>query len=601
MRDEEDTIMYVGKAKNLHNRVRSYFVEKISGRGPQIAQMAALVSRFEYIVVDSEMEALILENNLIKENRPRYNTLLKDDKTYPFIKVTVGEKYPRVLFSRVQKRDSSKYFGPYPSAQAVRDTIDLINRLCELRTCSRNLPKDIDKERACIYFHMEMCCAPCESGRVTEEEYSDRVEKAIKILSGNDREIIAELQGKMEKASEEMLFEEAAKYRDLAAALNAVHERQKITSSDMDDRDIIAMAVSEDNDVVIQVFFVRDGKIIGREHFFMLWRQEEKDILSEFIKQFYSGTPFVPKEIMLPRKIEEQELIEKWLGDIRGKRVYLKVPERGSKEKLMELARQNAELVLSQDKERLKREEGRTIGAVKEIEGLIGLCGIERMEAFDISNISGFANVGSMVVYEKGKPKRSDYRKFRIKSVAGPNDYACMHEVLTRRFRHGTDEKKELELREESAQYGSFTKFPDLILMDGGKGQVNIALRVLDELGIDIPVCGMVKDDRHRTRGLYYNNTEVSIDTHSEGFKLITRIQDEAHRFAITYHKSLRGKAQVKSILDDIEGIGPARRKALMQHFKSIQEIRDADTEALMQVPGIRKKEAENIFKYFNS
>jgi excinuclease ABC subunit C len=600
MRDENDTIMYVGKAINLHNRVRSYFRANI-GRGPQIDRMVKQIARFEYIVTDSELEALVLENNLIKEHCPRYNTLLKDDKTYPYIKVTVAEEYPRILFSRLMKKDKSRYFGPFTSAAAVKDTIELINKLYGLRTCNRVLPRDIGLERPCLNYHMKQCCGPC-NGHVTREEYRERIDKALDFLNGNYSVILKDLQEKMEAASEELDFENAARYRDLIASVKVVAQKQKMTDSSMEDKDIVAIA-ADDKDAVVQVFFVRDGRLIGREHFYMTHVSEtpREEILGNFVKQFYAGTPFIPRQLMLPEEIEDMDIIEKWLTQRKGSRVYIAVPERGQKEKLMELAAQNAELVLSKDKERIKREEGRTIGAVKEIEKLLGIKGLTRMEAYDISNISGFANVGSMVVYEKGKPKKSDYRKFRIKTVAGPDDYACMKEVLTRRLLHGIEERHDLEVRDIDAQYGSFTKFPDLILMDGGRGQVNICLQVLDELGITIPVCGMVKDDNHRTRGLYYNNVELPIDTRSEGFKLITRIQDEAHRFAIEYHRSLRSKAQVKSSLDDIPGIGPARRKALMKAFKSIEDVRQSSVEDLAAVPEIPLSTAQQIYDFFHS
>ena len=594
MRDADDTIMYVGKAVDLHKRVQSYFRTRIVGRGPQIEQMVSLVARFEYIVTDSEMEALVLENNLIKENRPRYNTMLKDDKTYPFIKVTVSEGYPRILFSRLMKKDKARYFGPFPSADAVREAIELVNKLMGLRTCNRVLPRDIGKDRPCLNYHMGYCTAPCAAGKITKEEYGDRVEKAIDFLSGNYSAVIEDLTKKMEQASQEMRFEDAAKYRDRRNSVRVIEQKQKMTDADMEDRDIIALA-KEEQDVVVQVFFVREGKIIGREHYYMKDQGVFDDeaggssaVLQNFVKQFYGGTPFVPRELLLQEKIPDQDMIEKWLSERRGSRVHLFVPERGTNKRLMELASQNASLILSQDKERLKREEGRTIGAVKEIAKLLDLPKLQRMEAFDISNISGFANVGSMVVFEGGKPKRSDYRKFRIQTVAGPDDYACMKEVIERRFTHG--------LRKQD----SFSKFPDLLLMDGGRGQVNIALQVLRELNISVPVCGMVKDDNHRTRGLYYHNVELPIDTRSEGFKLITRIQDEAHRFAIEYHRSLRSKAQVHSTLDEIPGVGPARRKALMRHFASIEELRKATPEKIAEVPEIPENQAKAIYEFFH-
>ncbi len=602
MRDDKDVILYVGKAINLHNRVRSYFRENI-GRGPAIDQMVSLIARFEYIVTDSELEALVLENNLIKENSPKYNTLLKDDKTYPYIKVTVGEDYPRILFSRAMKKDKSRYFGPYTSATAVKDTIELLNKLYQLRTCNRVLPRDTGLERPCLNYHIKQCLAPCQ-GYVSKEEYRQQVAGALEFLNGNYSPILKDLEEKMNKAAEAMEFEDAAGYRDLLSSVRQVSQKQKITEGVGEDKDILAL-YQDETEAVVQVFFVRDGKLIGREHYYMTHVPENNKpaILQDFVKQFYAGTPFIPRELMLQYEIEDAELIEKWLSERKGSRVYLKVPKIGSKEKLVELAAQNAKLVLSQDREKLKREEGRTIGAVKEILDLLKLPlnGTARMEAYDISNINGFENVGSMVVYEKGKPKRSDYRKFKIKSVSGPDDYACMREVLTRRFRHGMEESKELEEQEMDQEYGSFTKFPDLILMDGGRGQVNIALSVLEELGIDIPVCGMVKDDNHRTRGLYYHNIELPIDTHSEGFKLITRIQDEAHRFAIEYHRSLRSKTQVKSVLDDIPGVGPARRKALMRHFRSLQEIQQATVEELMEIPEMNERTAQEIVAFFAS
>ncbi len=598
MRDAHDTILYVGKAINLRNRVRSYFRENI-GRGPMIDKMVTLIARFEYIVTDSELEALVLENNLIKEYSPKYNTLLKDDKTYPYIKVTLGEDFPRILFSREMKKDKSKYFGPYTSAAAVKDTIELLNKLYQLRTCNKSLPKEIGKDRPCLNYHIKQCLAPCQ-GYISKEEYRQQIAGAMEFLNGNYGPIQKDLETKMLAAAQEMEFEEAAKYRDLLNSVKQVSQKQKITDSVGEDKDVIAL-YQDEAEAVVQVFFIRDGKLIGREHYYMMHvaGQKKPQILEDFIKQFYAGTPFIPRELMLQYEIEDTQLIENWLTQRRGGRVYIKVPKIGTKEKLVELAAQNAKLILSQNKEKLKREEGRTIGAAKEIEELLGLTHVERMEAYDISNISGFENVGSMVVYEKGKPKKSDYRKFRIRTVSGPDDYACMREVLTRRFVHGMEEGKELAEQDMDTVYGSFTKFPDLILMDGGRGQVNIALSVLEELHLNIPVCGMVKDDNHRTRGLYFNNVELPIDTHSEGFKLITRIQDEAHRFAIEYHRSLRSKDQVKSALDDIPGVGPARRKALMRHFQSMEEIRNAQVEELAALPEIPLHIAESIYRHF--
>lgn len=597
MHDAQDTILYVGKAKNLHNRVRSYFKENI-GRGPQIDKMVSLIARFEYIVTDSELEALVLENNLIKEHCPKYNTLLKDDKTYPYIKVTLDEEYPRVLMVRRMKKDRAKYFGPFTNG-GVKESIDLINKLYLLKTCNRRLPRDIGKERPCLNYHIGQCSAPCQ-GYISKEDYAARIEQVLDFLNGKHQPILKELKEKMQDASERMEFEEAIRYRDLIESIKKISETQKMSDNIGEDKDIIALAI-DGNETVVQVFFLRNGKLIGREHFYMTQVEEPlpDKILTSFVKQFYAGTPFIPREIMLQQEIEDMELVERWLTGKKGARVHLRVPQRGAKEKLVDLAARNAQLVLSQDRERIRREEGRTIGAVKEIEDILGIAPLTRMEAFDISNTSGFANVGSMVVYEKGKPKRSDYRKFRMKTVAGPDDYACMHEVLTRRFQHGLDEREEIKRERGDESFGSFTKFPDLLLMDGGRGQVNIAQQVLDELGIDIPICGMVKDDNHRTRGLYFHNQELPIDRNSEGFKLITRIQDEAHRFAITYHRSLRSKAQVHSVLDEIPGVGPSRRKALMKYFKSIEELRTADAAQISEVPGITANVAQEIYQFF--
>ena len=593
MHDSKDAIIYVGKAVSLKNRVRSYF-RASTKKTPKIQKMVSLIARFEYIVTDSELEALVLENNLIKEHSPKYNTMLKDDKTYPYIKVTISEPFPRILFARQMKKDRSKYFGPYTSAAAVKDTIELMNKLYKLRTCNRSLPQDIKKGRPCLNYHIKQCFGPCQ-GYISEEEYRTQVNKAMEFLNGNYGPILKELEEKMYAASEALEFEEAAKIKELLYSVKSVAQKQKITDSEGENKDYIALARNE-RDVIIQVFFVREGKLIGREHFYMKQALHDTDaeILETFMKQFYAGTPFIPKEIFVAEDIAEREVIEEWLSKKRENRVYIRMPQKGQKEKMLELAKQNAELVLSRDSERIKREELRTLGAVKEIETLLNLKNIERMEAFDISNISGFANVGSMVVYEKGKPKRSDYRKFRIKSVSGPDDYACMKEVLTRRFVHGLEERETTD-----EKYGSFTRFPDLLLMDGGKGQVNIANQVLEELNLKIPVCGMVKDDNHRTRGLYYHNVEIPIDTHSEGFHLITRIQDEAHRFAIEYHRSLRSQSQVHSVLDEIPGVGPTRRKALMKSFASIDELKVADAQTISDKANIPMHIAEGIAAFF--
>lgn len=599
MHDKHDTIIYVGKAISLKNRVRQYF-QKSRNLGIKKEQMVEQIERFEYIVTDSELEALVLESNLIKEHKPKYNTMLKDDKNYPFIKVTTGEEFPRIMTARSMKKDKSKYFGPYTSAGAVKDVIELTRKLYHLRTCSRVLPRDIGKERPCLYYHIKQCYGPCQ-GYVSKETYKEQVDALLEFLNGNHKTVLKDLEEKMYQASEEMRFEDAAQYRDLIQSVERIGEKQKITDHPGEDKDIIAMA-EEGLDAVVQVFFVRDGKLIGRDHFYMktVPGDTRSMILSSFLKQFYAGTPFIPREIMIQDEIEDQDLIAQWLETRKGKKVRIVVPKKGTKEKLVEMAYQNAKLVLRQDKERIKREEGRTIGAVKEISQLLGMENINRIEAFDISNISGFQSVGSMIVYEKGKPKRSDYRKFRIKSVKGPNDYASMEEVLTRRFVHGMNEQEERENRQLEQDYGSFTRFPDLIMMDGGRGQVNIALEVLAKLNLDIPVCGMVKDDKHRTRGLYFQNEEIPIARDSEGFKLITRIQDEAHRFAIEYHRSLRSKGQVHSVLDDIPGIGPARRKALMKHFKGLEGMKEASVEELSQIESMNEKAARQVFEFFH-
>ena len=600
MHDARDVIIYIGKAVSLKNRVRQYF-QSSRNKGPKIEKMVTHIARFEYILTDSELEALVLECNLIKEHRPKYNTMLKDDKTYPYIKVTLGEAYPRVLFSRQMKKDKSRYYGPYTSAAAVKDTIELIRKLYRLRSCSRVLPRDIGKERPCLNYHIHQCLAPCQ-GYVSQEQYREQIRQAVDFLNGKFDPVLKDLEEKMRAAAAEMDFEKAAEYRDLMASVKQIAQKQKITDFDGEDRDIMALAM-DDRDAVVQVFFVRQGRLIGREHFHVTIGNEDtpREVLSTFIRQYYAGTPFIPREIMLQMEIDDAEVVGQWLSSRRGQKIHIRVPKKGSREKLVELAARNARMVLEQDREKIRREEGRTIGAVREVAGWLKLGYVRRMEAYDISNINGFETVGSMVVYEKGKPCRSDYRRFRLRTVAGPDDYASMREVLTRRFTHGMEEREQNRQKNLGEEYGSFTRFPDLILMDGGRGQVNIALQVLDELGLEIPVCGMVKDDYHRTRGLYYNNVEIPIDTHSEGFRLITRIQDEAHRFAIEYHRSLRSKEQVHSVLDDIPGIGPERRKALMRAYESLEAIREADVESLKAVPSMNEKAAVSVYQFFHS
>lgn len=598
MRDRKDTIIYIGKAISLKNRVRQYF-QSSRNHSPKIISMVEHIDHFEYIITDSELEALVLECNLIKEHRPKYNTMLKDDKTYPYIRVTINEAYPRVLFSRQLKKDKSKYFGPYTSVNAVKDILELLRKLYKIRTCNRNLPRDIGKERPCLYYYMGQCDAPCQ-GYISMEEYRKNIDQAIEFLGGNYTPVVQMLEEKMREASENLEFERAAELRDLLGSVKVIANKQKITNTDQIDRDIIAFARNKD-EAVVQTFFIRAGKLIGRDHFHLTGVEGESDeqVMGSFLKQFYAGTPYLPKEIFLGAKPEDQELIEEWLSARRGQKVHLKVPQKGEKEKLVELAKKNAQLVLDQDMDKLKREEARTTGALRELANLLELPMIDRIESYDISNTAGFQSVGSMVVYEKGKPKKADYRKFKIKTVLGPDDYASLYEVLTRRFTHGQRELEEFKEKGLDSRLGSFTKYPDLILMDGGKGQVGIALQVLSELNLTIPVCGMVKDDNHRTKGLYYNNQELPIDKRSELFRLITRIQDETHRFAIEYHRSLRQKNQVRSILDDIKGIGPTRRRALMKHFQSLEAIQAAEVEELEEVPSMNRAAAQEVYNFF--
>lgn len=599
MRNKYDAIIYIGKAIILKNRVRQYF-QSSRNLTPKIRKMVSQIDHFEYIITDSELEALILECNLIKEHRPKYNTKLVDDKSYPYIRVTVEEAYPRVMLARERKKDKSKYFGPFTSSTAVKETIDLLQKIYQIRTCNRNLPKDTGKERPCLNYHMGQCQAPCQ-GYIPPEEYSLKIKEILEFLGGNYSNVTHMLEGKMKKASEDLLFEEAATYRDLLNSVKQIATKQKITNTDLQDRDVIAFE-REKNEAVVQTFFIRGGKLIGRDHYHLAGIEEDTDsqIMTSFLKQFYAGTPYIPKEILLGCETEEIELLEEWLTNRRGQKVSILIPKKGDKEKLVELAKKNAALVLKQDRERIKKEEAKTKDALMELSELIGLEGIERIESFDISNTAGFESVGSMVVYENGKPKKADYRKFKIKSVKGPDDYASMYEMLTRRFEHGIEERTKLEEKNMDYSLGSFTKFPDLILMDGGKGQVGVALRVLDELRINIPVCGMVKDDNHRTRGLYYNNEEVPMQRGSEAFRLVTRIQDETHRFAIEYHRSLRSKKQIHSVLDEIEGIGPTRRRALMKYFASIESIREASIDDIKKAPSMNEAAATKVYEFFH-
>lgn len=598
MHDAKDEIIYVGKAISLKNRVRQYF-QSSRNLTPKIVQMVSHIARFEYIITDSELEALVLECNLIKEYRPKYNTMLTDDKTYPYIKVTTGEAYPRLLFSRLMKKDKSRYFGPYTSAGAVKDTIELLRKIYKIRSCHRNLPKDIGIGRPCLYYHIGQCDAPCQ-GEISREDYQAQIQQVLQFLGGNYGPVIQMLTDKMMAASEAMEYEKAMEYRDLIQSVRQITEKQKVTSSAMEDRDVIGLARAG-NEAVVQVFFIRNGRLIGRDHYYLTGVESESraGVLTSFVKQFYGESPFVPRELMLPEMIEDAEIVLQWLSEKRGQKVVFSVPKKGQKERLMELACKNALNILNKDSEKLKREEARTVGAVRELADLLNLPLLSRMEAYDISNTSGFEKVGSMVVYEKGKPKRSAYRKFKIRDIQGQDDYHSLEEVLKRRFTHGLKEQEALKEKGGDLALGSFSMFPDLILMDGGKGQVHIAQKVLMELGLDIPVCGMVKDDFHRTRGIYYEEQEIGIEKTSEAFRLVTRIQDEAHRFAIEYHRSLRGKTQVRSILEDIPGIGEARRKALMRCFGDIQKIREASVEELRQIPSMNAAAAEAVYTFF--
>ena len=586
MHGQSDEIIYVGKAVSLKNRVRQYFRPGQDKR-MMIGTMVPQITRFEVIVTDSELEALILECNLIKEHRPKYNTLLKDDKAYPFIRVTLEEDFPRVLFARNMKADGSRYFGPFSGAGAVKEAIELVRRLYQIRHCSLRIPGD-KKARPCLYYHIGQCKAPCQ-GYITKEEYGESVKKALEFLSGDHRKIRNELAKSMQEASDELRFEEAAKLRDLIESIDRISETQKAASSPGEDSDIIAFARIED-DCVAQVFFLRDGKLLGREHYYLKAGRSEQNgrVCASFITQYYSGTPYIPKEVLVSDEPDDAKLLEAFLSDKRGSRVTINRPQRGRKARLTQLAQTNAARVLEQDRERLQKEEKSTRGAIEALGMLLDMDAPMRIEAYDISNISGYMSVGSMVVFENGRPKRQDYRKFRIKSVEGPNDYASLSEVLSRRFKRALEGSS------------GFDRLPDLILMDGGKGQVNVCEKVLEDLGLSVPVCGMVKDDRHRTRGLYCNNIEVPMDRSSEEFRLVTRIQDEAHRFAITYHRLLRSKGQTHSVLDDIPDIGEARKKELMRRYDGIDELKKADVDELKQLPGMNEKAARSVYEFFH-
>lgn len=600
MHGPKDEIIYVGKAKILKNRVRQYFQTSYK-KSAKIQQMVSLIERFEYIVVDSELEALILESNLIKEYKPRYNTLLKDDKNYPYIKVTTNELYPRIVSSRIRRNDKAKYFGPYASMGAVNEVIELLKKTFRIRDCAWKFTEETPRSRACLNYQIHKCDAPC-TGQISRKEYLRKIDQCLDFLNGKYENIIQDLSKQMTDASEQLDFERAIELRDQISSIQAISDKQKITAYDEKDRDIIGMQ-RNGQDAVVQIFFIREGKIIGRDHVFLEIDAEETDgmVLSGFIKQYYNGTPFIPKEIWVQVEPEETEMLSEWLSESKGKKVWIRIPQMGQKEKLVELAVTNAGILLDRNREKYKREEARTAGAVLELQKLIGMEHLpSRIEAFDISNTSGALNVGSMVVYQNGRAKRNDYRKFRIKSVDGPNDYACMHEVLSRRFQHGMREMHENAIKGKENALGSFSVFPDLLLMDGGKGQVAIAEAVLEELGLEIPVCGMVKDDQHRTRALLYQGRELPLKTSSEAFKLVTRIQDETHRFAIEYHRSLRSKTQIRSILDDISGVGIVRKRALLKEFREVEKIRQASLEELAECPHMDEYAARSVYNFFH-
>lgn len=591
MKDASGHIIYVGKAINLKNRVRQYF-RASKNHSIKVIKMVQHIVSFEYIITRSEVEALVLECNLIKKYNPKYNIRLKDDKQYPYIKLTVQEPFPRMMIVRQMKKDGAKYFGPYTDVKAMWEIADIVKQTWKLRTCTRNLPKDIDKERACLNYHIGKCDAPCVSDGINQEDYNKIVQEVQNFLMGKYTEVIKGLKVKMEEASENLEFEKAAVYRDQISAVQKVEQKQNAVASSMADQDVIAFAKSPE-DTLIQVYFVRQGKLVGREHFFLQGTEDEtiENIFRDFVVQFYADATFVPKEIMIERVPSELEVLESYLSAKRGSKVQLITPQKGNKQGLMQLASKNAEVTLGQFGDQIKKEHQRTQGALQEIQEALGLNNLPyRMEAYDISNTQGIQSVGGMVVFEDGKPKKSDYRKFKIKSITGPNDYGSLEEVLTRRFERYQNEQSE----------NSFTKLPDLLLMDGGKGQVHIAEKVLAKYKLNIEVCGMVKDDYHRTRALLYRGEEIVLPSHSEGFKLITRVQDEVHRFSIEYHKKLRSKAQVQSVLDDIPGVGKERKKRLILHFKGIEQLRQASVDEISEIEGIPESVAYNIYNYFH-
>lgn len=599
MKNALGEVIYVGKAKVLKNRVRQYF-QNSRNHSEKVRAMVKNIAEFEYIVTDSEMEALILECNLIKKHKPRYNILLKDDKSYPFIKVTIKEDFPRIFVSRNVIKDGSKYFGPYTEVSAVYETLELIKNTFPIKTCKRVVKvEDKGSVRPCLNYHIGLCKGPCAK-LISKDEYSGIINDIISLLSGKSVDILKNLEVKMERAAENLEFERAAALRDKINAIKKITEKQKIITYNFENEDFISI-YKDEKDVCVQVFFLREGKIIGREHFVIENSAdiEDKEIIADFIKGFYVTAAFIPKSIYV-EDIEEQELLEQWLTMKRGSKVWIKVPQRGDKKDTLDLVRKNAKITLEQFKIKIIQDKELYEVALRELSEILNLEDIpKRIEAYDISNIQGMDSVGSMVVFENGKAKNSDYRRFKINTVVGANDYESMREILTRRFQHGLNEIREISEKSFQVSSGKFCIFPDLILMDGGKGQVNIALEVLRSFNIDIPVCGMVKDDKHSTRGLIYNNEELPIKKHSNTIRLITRIQDEVHRFAITYHRSLRSKTTFHSILDDIPGVGERRRKELLKKFGSIEGIKKASYEEILETPAIDKKSAQNIVEFF--
>lgn len=599
MKNSLGEVIYVGKAKVLKNRVKSYF-QKSKNHSEKVKVMVKNIAEFEYIVTDSEMEALILECNLIKKYSPKYNILLKDDKFYPFIKITVNDDYPRVFVTRRFAKDGSKYFGPYTNGSAVYETLDLIYKIFPLRNCKLVIKENGEKVRPCLNYHIKKCLGPC-GGHISKEEYGKMINDIIDILSGKETYITKMLKSDMEKAAEELEFEKAASLRDKILSINAIAEKQKIFKTMEGDEDFINIEQDE-KDSCIQVFFSRDGKVIGREHFIFENTANESigEIIEDFIGSFYGGTAKIPKTIYVPQ-IDNFDLMEEYLTIKRGAKVWIKVPQKGQKKEMLEMVKNNARITLEKFKDKYLKDKEINRISLLELQDLLELeeCP-QRIEAYDISNIQGVDSVGTMIVFEEGRAKNSDYRRFKIKTVKGANDYDSMREILTRRFNHGLDEIKAIQQRDLKLSAGKFSTFPDLIMMDGGKGQVNVALEVLQSLNIDIPVCGLVKDDKHQTRGIIYNNNELIINKSSNLMQLIRRIQDEVHRFAITYHRSLRDKRTLHSVLDDIPYVGEKRRRALLMKFGSVDNIKKASMQELLETQSIDKKSAESIYNYFN-